>query len=202
MHFRCRPSLCWPSSTLRRSTTTWPEVLKSAWGAGGPRRSRDILKDRSLLTFLVCDVLFHFANAAMLPLLGEQLAQGKGKSSMPFLCGTKSRNLGAKAGSTHSVRCASHPGVALHSDFQHRVSRGCAGAGWHRGRNLQCCLRPRHRPECRPPPRFPRRLLLPFCGGGGGLHGLLFRHARDSRRWASFVLTDTVVCSGQELSAS
>src|SRR3984957_9118115 len=30
-----------------------------------------LLKDRRLVIFLICAVLFHFANAAMLPLLGE-----------------------------------------------------------------------------------------------------------------------------------
>jgi MFS family permease len=33
----------------------------------------------------VCAVLFHFANAAMLPLLGEMLARGQGRSSMMFM---------------------------------------------------------------------------------------------------------------------
>ena len=33
-----------------------------------------LLQDRPLLIFLVCAVLFHFANAAMLPLLGEKLS--------------------------------------------------------------------------------------------------------------------------------
>jgi hypothetical protein len=33
------------------------------------------LQDRPLFIFLVCAVLFHFANAAMLPLLGEMLSQ-------------------------------------------------------------------------------------------------------------------------------
>ncbi len=47
----------------------------------------DLLKDRSLLIFLACAVLFHFANAAMLPLLGELLAHGKGRSSMLFMTG-------------------------------------------------------------------------------------------------------------------
>ncbi len=46
---------------------------------------RDLLKLRPLLTFLVCAVMFHFANAAMLPLLGEMLAKGKGQSSMMFM---------------------------------------------------------------------------------------------------------------------
>jgi predicted MFS family arabinose efflux permease len=44
-----------------------------------------LLKDRPLLIFLVCAVLFHFANAAMLPLLGEMLSKGHGRSSMMFM---------------------------------------------------------------------------------------------------------------------
>jgi len=44
-----------------------------------------LLRDRPLLIFLVCAVLFHFANAAMLPLLGEMLAKGHGRTSMMFM---------------------------------------------------------------------------------------------------------------------
>jgi MFS family permease len=44
-----------------------------------------LLKDRSLAIFLVCAVMFHFANAAMLPLLGEMLAKGHGRASMMFM---------------------------------------------------------------------------------------------------------------------
>jgi len=43
------------------------------------------LKDRPLLTFMICAVLFHFANAAMLPLLGEMLSKGHGRASMMFM---------------------------------------------------------------------------------------------------------------------
>jgi predicted MFS family arabinose efflux permease len=50
-----------------------------------PVRAYALLKDRSLLIFLVCAVMFHFANAAMLPLLGEMLAKGQGRSSMMFM---------------------------------------------------------------------------------------------------------------------
>ncbi len=50
-----------------------------------PTRVRELLEDRRLVIFLVCAVLFHFANAAMLPLLGEMLAKGKGRSSMLFM---------------------------------------------------------------------------------------------------------------------
>jgi len=52
---------------------------------GRPAEARALLKDRPLLIFLACAVMFHFANAAMLPLLGEVLAKGKGRSSMLFM---------------------------------------------------------------------------------------------------------------------
>jgi predicted MFS family arabinose efflux permease len=52
---------------------------------GKPAQARALLKDRPLLIFLACAVMFHFANAAMLPLLGEMLAKGKGRSSMLFM---------------------------------------------------------------------------------------------------------------------
>ena len=52
---------------------------------GRPARVRGLVKDRPLMIFLCSAVLFHFANAAMLPLLGEMLAKGKGRSSMMFM---------------------------------------------------------------------------------------------------------------------
>jgi MFS family permease len=50
-----------------------------------PSGLRVLLEDRPLATFLVCAVLFHFSNAAMLPLLGEMLSKGHGRSSMAFM---------------------------------------------------------------------------------------------------------------------
>jgi len=44
-----------------------------------------LFRDRTLVLFLICAVMFHFANAAMLPLLGEMLAKGRGRSSMLFM---------------------------------------------------------------------------------------------------------------------
>jgi predicted MFS family arabinose efflux permease len=44
-----------------------------------------LFRDRPLVVFLACAVMFHFANAAMLPLLGEMLAKGRGRSSMLFM---------------------------------------------------------------------------------------------------------------------
>jgi predicted MFS family arabinose efflux permease len=52
---------------------------------GKPVGASALLRDRPLLVFLVCAVMFHFANAAMLPLLGEMLAKGQGRSSMMFM---------------------------------------------------------------------------------------------------------------------
>lgn len=44
-----------------------------------------LLSDRRLLIFAACAVLFHFANAAMLPLVGEVLAHQKGASPTLFM---------------------------------------------------------------------------------------------------------------------
>jgi MFS family permease len=41
--------------------------------------------DRILLVFLVCAFLFHFANAAMLPQLGEMLSHGARATAAPFM---------------------------------------------------------------------------------------------------------------------
>jgi MFS family permease len=41
--------------------------------------------DRVLLTFLVCAFFFHFANAAMLPQLGEMLSEGAAGTAAPFM---------------------------------------------------------------------------------------------------------------------
>ncbi len=44
-----------------------------------------ICTDRTLLIFFGCAFLFHFANAAMLPQLGEMLAKGNQRVSAPFM---------------------------------------------------------------------------------------------------------------------
>jgi len=52
---------------------------------GEPVGLSALFKDRPLAIFFICAVMFHFANAAMLPLLGEMLAKGQGRSSMMFM---------------------------------------------------------------------------------------------------------------------
>jgi MFS family permease len=44
-----------------------------------------LLANRTLLVFLLCAFLFHFANAAMLPQLGEMLSQRSKASAAPFM---------------------------------------------------------------------------------------------------------------------
>ena len=46
---------------------------------------KTLLGDRILLIFLVCAFLFHFANAAMLPQLGEMLSHGARATAAPFM---------------------------------------------------------------------------------------------------------------------
>jgi predicted MFS family arabinose efflux permease len=52
---------------------------------GQPVKVRALLRDQPLVIFLVCAVMFHFANATMLPLLGEMLAKGHGRTTMMFM---------------------------------------------------------------------------------------------------------------------
>jgi MFS family permease len=47
--------------------------------------AQTLLGDRILLVFLVCAFCFHFANAAMLPQLGEMLSHGARSSAAPFM---------------------------------------------------------------------------------------------------------------------
>lgn len=44
-----------------------------------------LFKRPTLLVFLACAFLFHFANAAMLPQLGEMLSHGSAASAAPFM---------------------------------------------------------------------------------------------------------------------
>jgi predicted MFS family arabinose efflux permease len=70
-----------------------PNEIDYELARGAKEESRDgepvgvsaLFRDRPLVIFLICSVMFHFANAAMLPLLGEMLAKGRGRSSMMFM---------------------------------------------------------------------------------------------------------------------
>ncbi len=47
----------------------------TAEGGQGPSGIRALLRSRPLVVFALCAMLFHFANAALLPLVGQKLAQ-------------------------------------------------------------------------------------------------------------------------------
>ena len=60
---------------------------KETADGGGKANLLSLLSDKVLLIFLVCCFLFHLANAAMLPQLGEMLAHGSAKAAAPFMSG-------------------------------------------------------------------------------------------------------------------
>jgi MFS family permease len=52
---------------------------------GPPSRLADLATNRNFLVFMTCAVLYQFANASMLPLLGTVLARGKARQSSLLL---------------------------------------------------------------------------------------------------------------------
>src|ERR1700722_1550148 len=77
----------WALRTIRASAID-SDLARGAQSAGpgdGAAHITQLLRNRALVTFLVCAVMFHFANAAMLPLLGEMLAKGHGRASPLFM---------------------------------------------------------------------------------------------------------------------
>jgi MFS family permease len=77
----------WALRTIRASDIDY-DVARGAQSTGpndGTAHISQLLQNRALVIFLVCAVMFHFANAAMLPLLGEMLSRGHGRASMMFM---------------------------------------------------------------------------------------------------------------------
>jgi predicted MFS family arabinose efflux permease len=77
----------WALRTIRAEDIDY-DAARGAQSAGpneGTAHITQLLRNRALVIFLVCAVMFHFANAAMLPLLGEMLAKGHGRASMMFM---------------------------------------------------------------------------------------------------------------------
>ena len=74
----------------RKSTTTSPRggIAPEKGTPGGDASFRSLSRDPALLVFLTCAFLFHFANAAMLPQLGEMLSRNSissASSAAPFM---------------------------------------------------------------------------------------------------------------------
>ncbi len=61
------------------------ELKEVTQSAERPANWRDLVRDRRILAFAASVVIFHFANAAMLPLVGELLSQGKPHESSLYM---------------------------------------------------------------------------------------------------------------------
>jgi hypothetical protein len=87
-------------------------------GDGGdwkcPGGLRVIFESRPLLFFTAAITLFHFANAAMLPLVGERLSQGHKETGSLFIAACI---IAAQAAmillSSRSAVCSTHYGITL-----------------------------------------------------------------------------------------
>jgi MFS family permease len=86
---------CLVAPTIIATLLIRPQEIDYEIARGGCERIRDnqglgytlrlLAQDRVLLLFLVCCFLFHFANAAMLPELGEMLSRNNAKAAVPFM---------------------------------------------------------------------------------------------------------------------
>jgi predicted MFS family arabinose efflux permease len=86
---------CLVVPTIAATLLIKPEEIDYERARGGCERIREhqglgytlrlLAQDRVLLLFLVCCFLFHFANAAMLPELGELLSRNNAKAAVPFM---------------------------------------------------------------------------------------------------------------------
>ena len=61
------------------------EAAVEAEGGPGIVSIRELLQDRRISIFVIAVVLFHFANAAMLPLVGEMLSAGRPALAAPHM---------------------------------------------------------------------------------------------------------------------
>ena len=131
---------------------------------GKPVGISALFKDRPLVIFLVCAVMFHFANAAMLPLLGEMLAKGQGRQSMMFMSacvvttqlvitmiaswsGRRARSWGRKPLLLIGFGVLPVRAVLYNAHSSHDGADRDPDPGWCGGGNIRRCLGPR---DCRP----------------------------------------------------
>ena len=143
---------------------------------------------RTLAIFMTCAVMFHFANAAMLSLLGEMLSKGQGKASMMYMSACvittqaiitasaawvskAGRQLGTKAPVAGCFRRPAAAGHSLHIDQRSRRAGGDSDPRWRRGQHFWRRFRAGHR---RPHQRI--RAIQPDPGR--------FRHSNRKRRCA------------------
>src|SRR5213593_4709886 len=75
----------WALSRIRSSEIDSARARGASEPDASPERLAELVRNRRLLLFAGCAVLFHFANAAMLPLLGEMLSAGKDHQAPLFM---------------------------------------------------------------------------------------------------------------------
>ncbi len=85
-----RGALDTSTTPSRNNTASESSETSTSSASSDSGKTRDsilhvLLGDRVLLTFLLCAALFHLANAAMLPQLGEMLARGHARSAAPLM---------------------------------------------------------------------------------------------------------------------
>jgi len=90
--FFVAPFLAWPCVAALFSISNKEISFEGARGAAtdaedktGVSGIKSLLKNYTLLLFAGCAFLFHFSNAAMLPLLGQMLAHGRKAAAAPFM---------------------------------------------------------------------------------------------------------------------
>jgi predicted MFS family arabinose efflux permease len=113
-----------------------------------------VLKNRALFIFIASVVLFHFANAAMLPLIGQKLARHDAARSSLYLAvsiigaqvvmipvamaaGRFAPTWGTEGGFSFRLRGAADPRPALHAERQPLFPRQRATDGRHRRGDLR-----------------------------------------------------------------
>ena len=72
---------------IRSQEIDYGRARGAAGGGGGASGAgaNDMKRGHALSLFLVCSVMYHFANAAMLSLLGEMLSKGQGQRAMVYM---------------------------------------------------------------------------------------------------------------------
>ena len=145
--FRPRPSI----STGRETSTREPDAAESARAVAG---YGILFKSRPLVIFGLCVMLFHFANAPLLPLVGQKLAAAYPKEAtammsacivaaqavmlpIALLVGHTADSLGAEAAVPRRVRHPADPCGALHLVRQQLLADRRPGARWRRRRDFR-----------------------------------------------------------------
>jgi MFS family permease len=85
--------LCLPAlvalSQIRSDEIDYARARNAQSDASGPKldRVRNLVKNRGLVVFTICAVLFQFADASVLPLVGEHIARDGGDSASLLMSG-------------------------------------------------------------------------------------------------------------------